>query len=274
MARERLQKLLAAAGIDSRRNCEELILSGTVTVNGEIIDSLPAFADLETDKITVNGRKLRQQQKVYYLLNKPKGYICTNSDPLGRRKAIDLIDTQSRIFCVGRLDLDSTGAIIITNDTKMADALTHPRHQITKTYVVGVKGKLETKDVERLKKGVWLAEGKTEPAKVKVLKSHFNSSLVEITISQGLNRQLRRVMASLGYKVTSLTRTSIGKLNLRGIGVGHYRALTKPEIIHLQKTSGKPVKTVKKAVAKKKVKPVQKVQKKPKVKKIKKIDTD
>ncbi len=265
MPKERLQKILAAAGVDSRRNCEELILTGEVTVNGNVVDKLPAFADSETDSITVNGRKLRKQKKCYYLLNKPKGYICTNSDPYGRKKAIDLINTSARIFCVGRLDMDSTGAIIITNDTTMADALTHPRHEVAKTYLVGLKEKIQTKDITKLKKGIWLSEGKTRPATVNVIKSHRNGSIVEIVITQGLNRQIRRIMAQLGYKVTALKRTSIAKLNLRGIGTGHYRDLTEPEIAHLQKISTKPVKSTKKPP--KKTKPVQKVKKKPKIKK-------
>lgn len=237
MPRERLQKILSAAGIDSRRNCEELILSGAVAVNGRIVDELPVFADAEKDVITVNNRKLRAAQKCYYLLNKPKGYICTNHDPLGRKKTIDLIDTRLRVFCVGRLDLNSTGAIIVTNDTAMADALTHPRHQISKTYLVGIREKIEPPDIEMLRKGLWLAEGKTAPASVRILKSNRNGSLLEITISQGLNRQIRRVMAKLGYKVSSLKRTNIGKLSIRGISVGKYRALTKPELAHLQKIS-------------------------------------
>ena len=235
MAKQRLQKILAAAGIDSRRNCEELILEGTVKVNGKTVNELPAFADADTDVITVAGRKLRSEKKVYFLLHKPKGIICTNKDPQGRKKAIDLIDVKERIFCVGRLDLDSSGAIILTNDTALADKLTHPRHQMSKTYIVGLREKVEPAGVEKLKKGIWLAEGKTSPAKVKVLRSGHNGSSLEITITEGLNRQIRRIAARVGYKVSSLKRTQIGKLTLRGIGVGHYRALTKPEIAHLQK---------------------------------------
>ncbi|MBN1787126.1 MAG: rRNA pseudouridine synthase [Sedimentisphaerales bacterium] len=235
MPKERLQKILAAAGIDSRRNCEQLILDGFIRVNGKIVDTLPAFADTETDCITVDGKKLRPKQKVYYLLNKPKGVICTNSDPGGRTKAIDLVDYKGRIFCIGRLDADTIGAIILTNDTAISNQVTHPRHQFTKTYVVCVKGKVTTEAVEKLKKGIWLAEGKTAPMKVKVLKAHHTESIIEIKLHQGLNRQIRRVMAKVGYKVTSLKRTKIGKISLHHLGVGRYRKLTKAEIDYLKK---------------------------------------
>ncbi len=235
MPKERLQKILAAAGVDSRRNCEQLILDGLVRVNRQIVDTLPAFADIETDVITVDGQKLRPEKKVYYLLNKPKGVLCTNHDPGGRRKAIDLVDCQSRIFCVGRLDADTTGAIILTNDTAISNKVTHPRHQLAKTYVVCVKGKITKEAVEKLKKGIWLAEGKTGPMRLKILKAHNAESLLEIKLHQGLNRQIRRAMAKIGYNVTSLKRTKIGKISLYHLGIGRYRELTKVEIDYLKK---------------------------------------
>ncbi|MDD5011203.1 MAG: pseudouridine synthase, partial [Phycisphaerae bacterium] len=204
MAIERLQKILAAAGIDSRRNCEQLILEGLVKVNGRVVDTLPAFADIEKDIIIVDGRKIRPAGKVYYLLNKPKGVICTNDDPQGRKKAVDLIDTNQRIFCAGRLDVDTTGAIILTNDSALTNLLTHPRHCIEKTYLVTINSRITPDAAEKLKKGVWLSEGKTMPAKLKVLKASDKQSLLEIKIRQGLNRQIRRIMAKVGYKVTSL----------------------------------------------------------------------
>jgi 23S rRNA pseudouridine2605 synthase len=234
MAKERLQKILAAAGIDSRRNCEQLILAGLVRVNGRIADTLPAFADIETDVITVNSQRLRPPKKVYYLLNKPKGVLCTNYDPGGRRKAIDLIDCRQRIFCVGRLDADTTGAIILTNDTSLCDKLTHPRHQLIKTYIVGIKGKITSEAVEKLKKGIWLSEGKTQPAKVKILKAHNVESLLEIQTIQSLNRQIRRIIAKVGYKATSLKRTEIGKISLHHLGAGSYRELIGSEVDYLK----------------------------------------
>jgi 23S rRNA pseudouridine2605 synthase len=239
MAEQRLQKALAAAGIDSRRKCEELILSGQVRVNRKVVDTLPAFADPDKDLITVNGKTIHAAQKVYYLLNKPKGVICTNSDPHGRKKAIDLVPTRERIFCVGRLDADTTGLIILTNDSELTNKLTHPRYGIAKTYAVRIKGQIAAEQVEKLKKGIWLAEGKTGRASVKILKRRHNESSIEITIRQGLNRQVRRMLAKVGLPVKSLARTRLGKLTIKGLGVGKFRTLTRVEVAYLQKaTSG------------------------------------
>ena len=239
MAEQRLQKVLAAAGIDSRRNCEELIVSGVVRVNRKVVDELPAFVDPDKDVITVHGRRIGAAGKVYFLLNKPKGVICTNSDPQGRKKAIDLIRTPERIFCMGRLDADTTGIIILSNDSELANKLTHPRYGLAKTYVVGIKGQITGQQIEKLKKGIWLAEGKTGRASAKILKRGHTESLIEVTIRQGLNRQVRRMLAKVGLPVKSLKRTRIGKLTSRGLGVGKFRTLTKAEIAHLKKaTSG------------------------------------
>lgn len=235
MAAERLQKILAAAGVDSRRNCEQLILEGLVKVNGRVMDTLPAFADTEKDIISVDGRKIRPIGKVYYLLNKPKGVICTNNDPQGRRKAVDLIDSNQRIFCAGRLDVETTGAIILTNDSVLTNLLTHPRYCLEKTYLVTIKGRITPDAIEKLKKGVWLSEGRTMPAKLKVLNASDKQSMLEIKIRQGLNRQVRRIMARLGYKVTSLKRTQIGRISLEHLGIGHYRTLTTTEVNYLKK---------------------------------------
>ena len=237
MAEQRLQKVLAAAGVDSRRKCEELILSGQVSVNRKVVDTLPAFVDPEKDVITVNGRKIRSAHKVYFLLNKPKGVISTNSDPQGRKKAIDLVDTNQRIFCVGRLDVDTTGLIILTNDSELTNKLTHPRYGIAKTYVARIRGEIAGEQVEKLKKGVRLAEGKTGRASVKILQRRHDESSIEITIRQGLNRQVRRMLAKVGLLVKSLTRTSIGKLTIRGLGVGKFRTLTSSEVGYLKKAA-------------------------------------
>jgi 23S rRNA pseudouridine2605 synthase len=237
MAKQRLQKVLAAAGIASRRKCEEVILEGTVRVNGRVVDSLPAFVDPEKDIITVDGRKIYAVQKVYFLLNKPKGVICTNSDPQGRKKAIDIVQVRERIFCVGRLDIESTGIIILTNDSELANRLTHPRYGLAKTYIVDVKGGIGGEQIEKLKRGVWLAEGKTGRAAIKILKRSHKESLAEVTIREGLNREIRRMFAKMGLPVKSLTRTRIGKINARGLGVGKFRALTKAEVAYLRKVT-------------------------------------
>ncbi len=235
MAEQRLQKVLAGAGVDSRRNCEELILEGAVRVNRKVIDTLPAFVDPGKDVITVNGRRIFAANKLYFLLNKPKGVICTNSDPQGRRRAIDIIKSRERIFCVGRLDIDTTGLIILTNDSELTNKMTHPRYGLPKTYTVRVKGMVEGPAIEKLKKGIWLAEGKTARAAVKVLKRSHKESAIEITIKQGINRQIRRMLAKVGLNVKSLKRTKIGKIGDRGIGVGKFRNLTKAEIAYLKK---------------------------------------
>jgi len=237
MARQRLQKVLAAAGIDSRRKCEELILEGVVCVNRKVVDKLPAFVDPEKDVITVNGSKIRAARKVYFILNKPKGVICTNRDPQGRKKAVDIVHTNERIFCVGRLDADTTGLIILTNDSELSNRLTHPRYGIAKTYVVRIKGEIKPEQIEKLKKGIWLAEGKTSRASVKILERRHTESSIEITIRQGLNRQVRRMLAKIGLPVKSLTRTKIGRLAIRGLGVGKSRQLTNAEVAYLKKAT-------------------------------------
>jgi 23S rRNA pseudouridine2605 synthase len=237
--RERLQRVMAAAGVASRRQCEELILQGMVSVNGRIVDKLPVFADPETDVITVGGQRIRRRAPVYFLLNKPKGVICTSSDPQGRPKATDLVPPTERVFCVGRLDADTTGLIILTNDAELTDLLTHPKYKVSKTYVAKVSGRVEGEALQKLRKGVWLAEGRTTEADVKVLKSGHNESLVEITIKQGLNRQVRRMLAKVGLPVQSLKRTGIGPLNSKGLRVGRFRPLTKTEVAALRRAATK-----------------------------------
>lgn len=204
-------------------------------MNGKVVDTIPAFVDSEEDVITVHGRKIREAQKIYFLLNKPKGVICTNYDPQGRRRAIDLVPTRERIFCVGRLDIDTTGLIILTNDNELANKLTHPRYEVAKTYVAAVEGRADTGVAAKLKKGVWLAEGRTSPAVVKVLHQGPRESLIEITIHEGLNRQVRRMLANVDLPVKSLKRTQIGKISSKGLGVGKFRPLGHAEVAYLKK---------------------------------------
>jgi len=231
---------LAAAGVGSRRKCEELIRSGEVRVNRRVVNKVPAFADPDKDLITVSGRRIRPVRKVYFLLNKPKRVICTNFDPQGRKKAVDFIDYDGRLVTVGRLDADTTGLIILTNDTELVNRLTHPRYRVPKTYTAVVKGRIEGPAIEKLRRGVWLAEGKTGRASVKVIKRGPRESVIEITIRQGLNRQVRRMLAKVGLPVKSLQRTRIGKISVRGLGVGKYRPLTKAEISYLHRLTESP----------------------------------
>lgn len=235
--RERLQKVLASAGVASRRQCEELILQGIVRVNGRVVEELPAFADPDVDTITVRGRPLQEPRRVYYLLNKPQGVICTSNDPQGRPRAVDLVPGGQRVFCVGRLDADTTGLIILTNDAELTNLLTHPKYKVPKTYVAKVSGRVDAAAVEKLRKGIWLAEGRTSPAAVKVLKSGRNDSLVEIRISEGLNRQVRRMLAKVGLPVQSLKRTRIGRLGIEGLGIGRYRPVSKTEVASLKRAA-------------------------------------
>jgi 23S rRNA pseudouridine2605 synthase len=237
MSKERLQKILAAAGIASRRNCEELILDGVVRVNGKVVDTLPAFVNPD-DTITVRGKPLKPAMKVYFLLNKPKGVVCTNSDPQGRTTAVELVGpVRERIFCVGRLDIDTTGAIILTNDSELANRLTHPKYELPKTYVVRLKGKIETGATEKIKKGVWLSDGKAGATAVKVLNAGYEESVLEVTIRQSLNRQISRMFAKVGYKVKGIARTRIGNLDTAGLKVGQSRRLSKQEVAYLNKAT-------------------------------------
>ena len=225
---------MASAGVASRRECEELILTGVVRVNGHVVDRLPVFVDAQTDTILVDGKRLKPPQRLYFALNKPKGVICSNRDPQGRKVAVDLVPCRERVYCVGRLDADTTGLIILTNDAELTNHLTHPRYKVPKTYTATVKGRIDEAGIERLKKGIWLAEGKTGKAAVKVLKAGHQESSIEITISQGLNRQVRRMLANVGVPVKNLRRTSIGKLKLQDLPVGRFRPLTRSEVAALQ----------------------------------------
>jgi 23S rRNA pseudouridine2605 synthase len=239
MAKERLQKVLMAAGVDSRRRCEEMILEGVVQVNKRVVNTLPVFVDPEKDVITVHGRRLRPEHKVYYLLHKPKGVICTNSDPQGRRTTIDLIPAKERVFCIGQLEVDSSGLVLVTNDTELANQLSRPRHNLVRQYVAVVEGRVEDQHIERLKKGVWLSEGKATTSAVKVLHRGADQSMIEITLHQSVNRQIRRMLARVGLEVKTLKRIRLGRLEIRGLGPGHWRPLTAKEVEYLKRSSSK-----------------------------------
>ncbi|RMG15220.1 MAG: rRNA pseudouridine synthase [Planctomycetota bacterium] len=233
---ERLQKLLARAGYGSRRKCEELITEGRVTVDGAEVTELGAKADPHQQDVRVDGRRLRLEDFVYYLVNKPKGVVCTSSDPQRRRTVLDLVPNERRrIFSVGRLDYESKGAVILTNDGAFSNLLTHPRYGVEKTYSVRVRGAVEPEAVERLRRGVWLAEGRTLPAKVWVIRRRRNETDLGVTLCEGKNRQVRRMFAKCGYKVLSLTRTKIGTLSLKGLAEGAARRLETAEVAALRR---------------------------------------
>jgi len=234
---ERLHKILAHAGFGSRRACEGLIEAGRVTVNGRAV-TVGHKADLGEDDVRVDGRRVKPERTVYYLLNKPPGVLCTNADPGGRRRAIDLLaGVTERVYPVGRLDADSRGLLILTNDGDLAALLTHPRYEVPKTYEAEVSGRVSPEDVETLRAGLWLSDGRTSGATVRVAHRGNARSQIRITLREGRNRQVRRVMARLGHRVRRLTRIQIGPLTLRGLGPGKFRRLTPAEVRALYKTA-------------------------------------
>lgn len=236
---ERLQKLLARAGYGSRRKCEELITNGGVTIDGKVVTELGTKADPAEQEVRVEGRRLRVETPVYYLLNKPRGVLCTVRDPQGRKTVLDLVPERRRIFPVGRLDAESRGAVILTNDGSFTNLLTHPRYGVEKTYLVRVRGSVDEQAVVKLRHGIWLSEGRTLPARVWVIKRKSDETEMGLGISEGKNRQVRRMLAKLGFKVLALTRTRIGPLTLKGLGDGSFRALTPDEISTLKKLARK-----------------------------------
>jgi 23S rRNA pseudouridine2605 synthase len=235
MPLERLQKVLAAAGVASRRECEHVILDGRVRVNGEVVAKLPVLVDPERDRITVDGQPLGRERKVYYLLHKPPGVHCTNYDPDNRTRAVDLLPgVKERVYSVGRLDADSSGLLLMTNDGDLAEHLTHPRYGVAKTYRAHVSGRITPDDIEQMRRGVWLAEGKAQVASAKIIHADARHSVVEITLREGRNREVRRILARLRHTVRRLIRIRIGPLSLRGLPVGRFRPLTAAELRSLR----------------------------------------
>ncbi|MDA1017740.1 MAG: pseudouridine synthase [Planctomycetota bacterium] len=226
----RLQRYLASAGFGSRRSCEEFILAGRVTVDGKEERTLGASIDPRTQKVCLDGEFVRIQRKRYYILNKPKGYLCTNLDPAGRKRAIDLIAENDRLFTVGRLDENSQGLLFVTNDGEMGNRLAHPRYEVSRTYRVHVVGIPTLATLDELRKGIHFPEGRFQVHGIKQVKVQGKSSVLEMHLKQGRNREIRRMLARVGHKVMSLERVSFGPLRLRGVGVGKYRSLKPQEI--------------------------------------------
>ena len=230
---ERLQKYLAECGIASRRKCEEYITQGKVQVNGKTITELGVKVNPEKDKITFEGKNVKQEErKVYILLNKPIGYVTTSDEQFGRDKVLDLVKVRERVVPVGRLDMYTSGALILTNDGDFVYKVTHPKHEITKTYTVTVKGIIKNEEVEQLRKGVKIDEYTTRPAKVKILKTDEEKDIsrLEITIHEGKNRQVRRMCESVGRRVIALHRSKIGNIGVKDIELGKWRYLKDFEV--------------------------------------------
>ncbi|MCA9203981.1 MAG: rRNA pseudouridine synthase [Planctomycetales bacterium] len=223
---ERLQKLLASAGLGSRRECEELITTGRVEVNRQVVSELGARANPTADEIRVDGEPLRLGRRVTYMLNKPPGVVCTNNDPSGRARAVDLIDSRDRLFTIGRLDRSSEGLILVTNDGELANRLTHPRYGVAKTYRVEVAGHPTPEELRPLREGVRLAEGVVKVEGLKIRRRFGKSTELELVLTEGLNREIRRMLAKVGHKVLRLTRVAIGRLMLGELPTGAYRELS------------------------------------------------
>jgi len=234
---ERLQKILAAAGLGSRRQCEELIAEGRVEVDRQVISELGAKADPSTQEIRVDGMPLPRPKHVYFVVNKPTGILSTNSDPSGRPRVIDLVDYTARLFTVGRLDMSSEGLILVTNDGELANQLTHPRYGVEKTYQVEVAGTLDRDELAKLRRGVHLAEGFARVVSAKVLRQYRQSTLLEIVLAEGRNREIRRILARIGHKVERLKRVALGPLRLADLPLGASRALTPEELRRLQQAA-------------------------------------
>jgi 23S rRNA pseudouridine2605 synthase len=240
--RVRLQKVLAAAGIASRRACEILISEGRVEVNSEVVTEQGRRVDPERDVIRVDGARIPPPRRHRYLaLNKPRGVVATMDDPEGRRTIADLLaepgdsrTTRSlkneRLFHVGRLDTDSEGLLILTNDGEFAHRLAHPSYQVPKTYVVEVAGVLDEQTLRRLRRGIALDDGPVRPGTVKIISSAGDKTLVKITLQEGRNRIVRRTMEAVGHPVRRLTRIGIGPVRLGNLKVGEYRELTREEL--------------------------------------------
>ena len=236
----RLQKLLAQSGVASRRKCEELMLAGDVEVDGEVVTRLGTKVNPRTARIHVQGRRLPPvSDHVYLVLNKPRGVVSTMSDPQGRRTLSDFVaDRPERLFHVGRLDTDTSGLILLTNDGDFAQRMAHPSHEVDKTYVAEVDGVLGRATLQRLRSGVTLEDGPVQVSAAKVRSSHGGRSLVEIVIHEGRNRIVRRLLDHVGHPVRQLTRTQIGPIRLAGLNEGRVRELTAPEMGTLLDASG------------------------------------
>ena len=231
----RLQKFLSDAGVASRRHAEELIQEGRVLVNDEIVDELPAFVDPRKDRVIVDGRVVHIQRHRYFIMNKPRGVVCTNRDPAGRMRAVDLLPPMAeRLFVVGRLDAESTGLLLMTNDGELAEEILHPRYGISKVYRVKVQGRVSADLPALMARGVYLSDGKATAAHVEITHSGNAESVLNVMLREGRNRQVRRMLARLGHRVKALKRLRIGSLDVRGLPEGSCRSLSPAEVDELR----------------------------------------
>ena len=235
---DRLQKVLAHAGVGSRRACEELILQGRVTVDNQVVRELGTRVDPERSKIALDGQRIQPERMVYFAVSKPKGYVSTNNDPSGRPRVVDLLpEIPQRVYTVGRLDEMSMGLILLTNDGELANKLAHPKFGVEKLYRAVVAGTPAREVLDKLTEGVWLAEGKVKAKRVRVVGKKGQATVLEMVLAEGKNREVRRMLAKLGHKVMSLTRIAVGPITIKGLAPGEYRPLSRGEIDLLQKVA-------------------------------------
>ncbi len=234
--RDRLQKVLASAGIASRRECEQLILEGRVEVDHKVVTELGTRVDPQQQEIRVDGETLSRPKLVYFAVNKPTGVVSTSRDPAGRPRVIDLLPPNSpRVFCVGRLDISSEGLILVTNDGELANGLTHPRHGVEKVYQVQVAGRVEPETLSQVHRGLHLAEGFAHAKHVRIKSRRKRSTILEMILDEGRNREVRRLLARVGHKVQQLKRVAVGPVRLGEMPTGAVRPLNKKEIQSLER---------------------------------------
>lgn len=234
----RLNKFLASAGVGSRRKCDDYIVEGRITVNGEVVIKLGSKVDEQKDEVRFDGNPVaRRTTLIYILLNKPTGYVTTASDEFNRRTVMDLISLEERVYPVGRLDLESTGLLLMTNDGALTNELIHPRYKIPKTYHVLLNKIIRPVDAYHFERGLMLDDKKTAPCKLSGIRVIDNCSFMEVTIAEGRNRQIRRMFNLLGYEVEELDRIAFGPLNLAGLKRGEWRYLKPSEVEALRKQS-------------------------------------
>lgn len=231
----RLQKYMALAGVASRRKSEEIILNGDVKVNNRVVTKLGSKVDLHKDKVTVYDKLIKiESQKIYIMLNKPMGYVSTVKDEKGRKTVLDLIEgIEERIYPVGRLDADTTGLILLTNDGKLTYKITHPSNSVIKKYIAIVEGVPNKVELMKLRDGIFLDGKKTAKAKVKILKRFDEDSIIEVQINEGRNRQVKRMFEAVNHPVKKLKRVAIGDIQLGNLDIGNYRFLSDDEIEYL-----------------------------------------
>ena len=230
----RINKFLAGCGISGRRGADKLVAEGKVKVNGKTIYELGYDVDEYNDTVTVNDKKAKYKRRDYYImLHKPKGYVCTSKDEFGRKTVFDLIDINARLFTVGRLDYDTEGLLLLTTNGDVAQKITHPKGEVTKTYVAKIEGEILESELQKLRSGVLIDGVKTAPAKAKLLESDEKFSKIEIIITEGKNRQVRKMLESVGKTIVFLKRTAEGDVKLGGLSRGKYRFLNDKEVNYL-----------------------------------------